>query len=264
MFGNTSRSYFLAAAALAAALVGANADAAMINLVDTGFANTNSSGQSGSLLRVGNVFTYSYDAGASFDTLVVTVSRESGTPAGEAFEVTYDGVAMNLATGATAGNGVSIFYLDTTTSMGDIVLDFNGIGSNGVGIGIAALESDNGNPIVLFDANVNSNGTSISIDTADNSFTMWALDTNLGTFQNPLPNIQIARNADIGSNGYGAAYELVTTGQVGATYSYTFTGTGAGQAARGIAAANFTVIPEPGTLALLASGLLGVILLRRK
>jgi hypothetical protein len=90
---------------------------------------------------------------------------------------------------------------------------------------------------------------------------MWAVDTNLGTFDNLTPN-QIVKNTDIGSNGYAAAYELVATGQNGDTYSYNFTGTGAGQAARGIAAANFVVVPEPSTALLGGLGLF--CLLRRR
>jgi hypothetical protein len=162
---------------------------------------------------------------------------------------------MNSATGPTAGL-VSIYYLNTTASSGDIVLDFGGL-SNGVGIGIAAIKSDNGDPIGLFDANsAGGTSTSISIDTADDSFTMWAIGTNLGVFDN-LPAVQIHRNTDIGSNGYAAAYELVTTGSVGDTYSYT----GAVNP-QGIAAANFVVVPEPSTALLGALGAL--CLLRRR
>jgi hypothetical protein len=247
---------------------------AAILLVDTGFAFTNTSGNASANLSkdaaappdTGFLFTHSYDAGASFDMLVVTVSRESGV--GGTFSVSYDNVGMNLATGALTGSGVSIFYLNTTATTGNIVLDFTNFGNNGVGIGIAAIKSDNGDPISLHDADsvtggTNTSGiTTIAIDTADDSFTMWAVDTNLGNFDNLIPN-QIVKNTDIGSNGYAAAYELVTTGQNGDTYSYNFTGAvPSTQAARSIAAANFVVVPEPGAALLASLGLL--CLLRRR
>jgi hypothetical protein len=247
---------------------------AAIILVDTGFANTNTSGDgtaslskvAAALPNTGFLYTHSYDAGASFDMLVVTVSREAGIAG--TFSVSYGGVGMNLATGGLTGSGVSIFYLKTTATTGNIVLDFTNFGTNGVGIGIAAIKSDNGDPIGLYDADSISGGTNtsgittINIDTADNSFTMWAVDTNLGTFDNLTPN-QIVKNTDIGSNGYAAAYELVTTGQNGDTYSYNFTGAvPSTQAARSIAAANFVVVPEPGAALLGGFGLL--CLLRRR
>lgn len=255
-----------------ACLVGLAASAqAAVLLVHSGFANTNTTGGgTASLSRVagtgdptaGFVYTHAYNAGASFSTLVVTVSREAGNFAG-GFSVSYGGVGMTLATGGTQGSGVSIYHLNTTATTGDIVVDFSGFASvNGVGIGIAAIKSDNGDPIGLHDAN-SGTGTSITVDTADDSFTMWAVDTNLGTFDNLTPN-QIVKNADIGSNGYAAAYELVATGQDGDTYSYNFTGTGTGQAARGIAAANFVVVPEPNTAALIGgSGVLALLRRRR-
>ncbi|QTN32031.1 hypothetical protein HZ994_06705 [Akkermansiaceae bacterium] len=240
---------------LAALALGITSSHAAITLVNTGFAATNGSGQSGTLTRDVATYTYSYDAGASFDMLVVTVSREGGG----GLSVTYANVGMNSATPTAGSTGVSIYYLNTTASSGDIVLNFGG-GSNGVGIGIAAIKSDNGDPIAVFDADFGT-GTSISIDTADDSFTMWAIDTNLGPFDD-LPAVQINKNTDVGSNGYAAAYKLVTTGSVGDTYSYNFTGTTGTQAARGIAAANFVVVPEPSAALLGALGAL--CLLRRR
>ena len=62
---------------------------------------------SGAGLRNGT-YSYSYDAGASFDMLVVSVSREASS--GPTFSVSYDTVDMTLATGNNTGSGVSIFY----------------------------------------------------------------------------------------------------------------------------------------------------------
>lgn len=251
-----------------------NAHAAVVQLVDTDSAHTatNSSPLDFTLSDQGSgnrdgIYSYTYNAGAAFDMLVVSVSRESSS-AGQntglfpgsdgVFEVSYDGVEMNLATGAVDGSGVSIFYLETNAQSGTIALDFTEFDTvNGIGIGIAAIKSDTGDPIELFDADSLGGGaTSVSIDTADDSFTLWAVDTNGGNFNN-LTAPQIDKVTDIGSNGFGAAYELVGTGQVGDTYSYT----GATKP-RGIGAANFVVVPEPASMALLAIG--GVLMTWRR
>lgn len=267
--GKARTSLVAVAAALAMMVATAQADAATITLVDTDSAYTATNSGPGDFTLTaqggGNrdgIYSYSYNAGSAFDMLVVSVSREASSAGqnegdfpdglGDAFEVAYDGVDMNLATGTTDGSSATIFYLATTATSGVIALDFRDFSTvNGIGIGIAALKSDNGDPIALFDAN-SGNGTSISINTADDSFTLWAVDTNGSTFGNLTPN-QIVKVTDIGSNGYAAAYELVTTGQVGDTYSYTNT-----NSPRGIAAANFVVVPEPASLAM---GLFGLTLI---
>jgi hypothetical protein len=171
------------------------------------------------------------------------------------FSVSYNGVGMSLATGTTSGSGVSIFYLNSTATTGNIDLNFSA-GANGIGIGIAAIKSDNGDPIGLFDADY-AGGTTISLDTANDSFTMWAVGTNLGAFDD-LPPVQIVRNNDIGSNGYAAAYESVAVGSVGDTYLYTNVVN-----PQGIAAANFVVVPEPSAALLGGLGLLALLRRRR-
>jgi hypothetical protein len=245
---------------LAALALGITSSHAAITVVHTGFANTNGGGNASANLSkdpatppdTGFVYTHSYDAGASFDMLVVTVSREGGT----LVSLKFDGVDMIPATVGTPATGVSIFYLNTTATSGNLVADFTNSGTNGIGIGIAAIKSDNGDPIGVYDADFGT-GTTISIDTADDSFTMWAIDTNLGVFGDlDIPPFQINRNTDIGSNGYAAAYEEIATGVVGDTYSYTNTAN-----PRGIAAANFVVVPEPSAAFL---GLAGTLLLLRR
>lgn len=213
------------------------------------------------------IYSYTYNAGASFDMLVLTVSREASNTGentgGATFSASYAGTAMNLATGNIAGSGVSIFYLETASSSGTIALDFRNFATvNGIGIGIAAISSTTSDPIGLYDADsildgTGATSTSISINTADDSFTMWAVDTNLGAFST-LPTTQIDKNEDIGNNGYATAYEEVTTGQLGDTYSYTNSNN-----PRGIAAANFVVIPEPSAALLGSLGLLTLLRRRR-
>jgi hypothetical protein len=204
------------------------------------------------------IYSYNYDAGASFDMLVVSVSREASTP--EIFSVSYGGVDMNPATGSTTGTGASIFYLATASSSGTIAVDFSSFATvNGIGIGIAAIRSDNGDPIALIDANSGS-GTSISLDpTLDGSFTMFAIDTNTGAFSglDASPLSQIFANTDVGSNGAGAAYDAdVAAGSI--IYSYTNTAS-----PRGIAAANFATVPEPSSVAAIG-GMFVLSLFRRR
>jgi hypothetical protein len=209
----------------------------------------------GGAARGDGSYSYGYDASASFDMLVVSVSREGSND----FSVKYDGVSMGLATGAETGSGASIYYLATSAQSGTIALDFTGTGNiNGIGIGIAAIKSDNGDPIGLIDA-ASGTGTSITIDpTLAGSFTMFAIDTNGGAFSglNTSPLSEIDSVTDIGSNGFGASYdEDVAAGNI--TYSYTNTAD-----PRGIAAANFAVVPEPSAAALLGLG--GLALLRHR
>jgi hypothetical protein len=189
------------------------------------------------------IYSYSYDAGASFDMLVVSVSREAS---GVTFSVSYDGVSMLLATGTATGSGASIYYLATSAQSGTIALDYTGFATvNGIGIGIAAIKCADPLPLGLIDANYGT-GTSITINpTVDDSFTMFAIDTNGHAFDAlTSPLTEIDKVEDIGSNGFAAGYDLdVAAGEI--TYSYTNPNN-----PRGIAAANFAPMAAstPGTL----------------
>jgi hypothetical protein len=195
------------------------------------------------------IYSYSYNAGASFDMLVVSVSREASA---ETFGVSYGGVSMDLATGAQAGSGASIFYLATSAQSGTIALDYTSFATvNGIGIGIAAIKCADPLPLGLIDAdfltlNGDQASTSITIDpTVAGSFTIFAIDTNGGAFDAlTSPLTEIDKVEDIGSNGFAAGYDLdVAAGEI--TYSYTNPND-----PRGIAAANFAPMAAstPGTL----------------
>ena len=236
---------------------------AAITFVNTGSAHTGSehkdlpsfpgdftlTAEGTSTARSDGIYSYSYDAGASFDMLVVSVSRESSS--GPTFSVSYDGVSMDLATGTETGTGASIYYLATSAQNGTIALDFTNYDVddkviNSIGIGIAAIKSEDPDfPSGLIDADYGT-GTSITIDpTVDGSFTMFALDTNNFAFSAlTSPLTQIDKNEDIGSSGFAAGYDQdVAAGEI--TYSYVNT-----VEPRGIAAANFAPVASGGTVIL--------------
>lgn len=87
----------------------------------------------------GGTYSYSYDAGAAFDVLVVSVSAESG---GTTLDVNYNGVPMNRVVAGSA----SIWYLETSDVSGTIALNYLGTSPtvNGIGMGIAAISDDFG------------------------------------------------------------------------------------------------------------------------
>jgi hypothetical protein len=196
--------------------------------------------------RNDGIYSYSYDAGASFDMLVISVSHEGNA----AYSAKYDGVSMVLATGNGSGTGASIFYLATSAQSGTIELDFTGDGNdnnNGIGLGIAAIACADPNPIALIDADFGT-GPSITIDpTVAGSFSLFAVENNQSGHSglNTAPLTQIYSSNDYGSSAGGASYDLdVAAGSI--TYSYT---TGA---SRSVAAANFAPVAAtsttPGTL----------------
>ncbi|MGI9570298.1 MAG: hypothetical protein ACR2PH_11300, partial [Desulfobulbia bacterium] len=239
----------LALAGLVLAIAPA-AQAAVITVVDTDSAHTDSTSNPNDFTLsnegAGNrdgIYSYSYDAGASFDMLVVSVSREAANDV--ELSVTYGGVDMDLATGLESASGATIYYLATTEQSGTIAASFIGTDVfNGCGIGIAAIKSDNGDPISLIDA-AHETGypdgpTSITINpTVDGSFSFFAIDNNQKgqSGLNAAPLTQIYSNIDVGSSGAGASYDLdVAAGSI--TYSYTVDDP---TKARSVAAANFAV-----------------------
>lgn len=201
------------------------------------------------------IYSYNYNAGASFEMLVVAVSREASS---DFFGVSYGGVDMNLAAGGTTGSGASIFYLATAASSGTIALDFSTFSTvNGIGIGIAALNNDSGG-ISLGDADALAGGAdSITVNSSyDGAFAIFAGDANAtsGSVSLGSPLSIIYTKVDVGSSQAGAGYEAnVSLGDQ--TYSWT-----PNASPRAVGAAIF--VPEPSSM--LIFGLGSLLLLRRR
>lgn len=205
------------------------------------------------------IYSYSYNAGASSDMLVVSVSTEASS---EAWSVSYGGVDMTLATQSSVGSGASIFYLPNPSATGSIAIDFTGKSTvNGIGMGVVSL-SGNGQAIAFDSPGISDSGTNtinLTTNFAD-SFVMFAGDANstagsAPTLASPLQVI-FAGPSDLGSNTAAAGYEN-GVGVGLQTYSWT-----QDASPRGISAAAFYAVPEPHAAALLGLG--GVLLLVRR
>lgn len=205
------------------------------------------------------IYSFSFAAGATSDMLVVSVSVEASA---EAWTVSYGGVDMFLATQSSVGSGTSIFYLPNPSATGSIAIDYTGKATvNGIGLGIASLHG-NGEEIAFDDGVSTSGVASIGITTNfDNSFVMFAGDANsttapASTLGSSLTSIY-SGISDIGSNTAAAGYENGVAAGLN-TYSWT-----PAAEPRGISAAAFYTIPEPGAALLGSLGLLALLRRRR-
>ncbi len=263
MFGNTSRSYFLAAAAMAVTLVGAQADAGIIAVNDGFFGGS----------APGATVSSSIAVGAGADMLIVMTSNEvSGTGP---MTVTYGDIPMLQAVGNEASS--AIWYLDLATpgiTGSTVSVDLNNFATrNGFAAGWVSIDGNlgAGQSIVLHSVGTSTPGfNTVDLTTTVETFNVVNFNgNNTGgdiTVGSPiLPTEVIYTDNNIGSARGAAAYdEGVLAGTT--TYSWTIsteaTPPPANSDFRRIDAAAFVVIPEPGALVLLASGLLGMIWLR--
>jgi hypothetical protein len=216
-------------------IVGVSANAE-ITVLNTDFASTNGAGGAGDFGLAAGVYSYSFNAGATSDMLVVGVSVEKS---GEAWTVSYDGTQMTQAVQSSGGSGAMIFYLANPSASGTIEVDFSGVGAmNGFGIGIASLRTAFG-AIELHNVASDSGPTSIGISTTvADTFVMVAGDANAnGAVSMDAPLTTIGTGVDVGSSQAGFGYENAVSVN-SHTYSWTPTAS-----ARGIVAAAFVAPP---------------------
>ena len=247
---------------------------AAITVVDTDFAATAANSGPGDFALSAQgpgtrdgIYTYSYNAGAAFDMLVVGVAREASGPGanvgGAVFSVTYGGVAMNFLSGAGSADasGSSIFYLATNSASGDIALDFTGYATvNGIGIGIMAINSSTGD-VFITDQDTAASSVTLNRVAGDVAFFMGDANSTLGTptVDSPLTSVNGGSfPADIGSNQAGSGYEEVTSD---GSQVYTWSPNSDARSASG---AVFSSVPEPSSVALFGLGLTAVCLVRRR
>jgi PEP-CTERM motif len=232
-----------------------------ITLLNTASGATSTSAGPGSFAydSTTKIYTLSYDAGATSDMLVLSVTVEKGSVG--SFAISYGGSALTQA--VTSGqNGASIWYLANPSATGSISIDaFTITTLNGFGIGIASLFG-NGQEIGLTATGRSTNSTTVGITTVADSFVMVGADANNGinttTPSMNAPLTQIYARGDVGSSKSAAGYEnAVAAG----AQTYGFTPGSAEE--RGLAAAAFTVIPEPSTALLGGLGLLALLRRRR-
>jgi hypothetical protein len=218
-----------------AMLVGVSAEAA-ITVLNTDSAATDGAGNPGDFSLAAGVYSYSFNAGATSEMLVVGVSVEKG---GGAWTVSYDGTAMTQAVQSSSGSGAMIFYLANPSASGTIEVDFSAVSPmNGFGIGIASLYDAVG-AIELHSVAFDNGTTSIGITTAvPDTFVMVAGDANaVGGITMNAPLTTIGTQVDVGSSQAGFGYENAVPANAH-TYSWTPSAN-----ARGIVAAAFVAPP---------------------
>ena len=218
-----------------AMLAGVSAEAAL-TVLNTDSASTDGAGNAGDFSLAAGVYSYSFNAGATSDMLVVGVSVEKG---GGAWTVSYDGTQMTQAVQSSGGSGAMIFYLANPSASGTIEVDFSAVSPmNGFGIGIASLDGAIGaielHSVASFDG-----ASSIGITTTvPDTFVMVAGDANAqGAASMNAPLTTIGIEIDVGSSQAGFGYENPVAAN-SHTYSWTPTAS-----ARGIVAAAFVAPP---------------------
>ena len=152
-----------------------------------------------------NPYTFSFDAGATADKLIVALSSElsgSGPTV-----ITYNDVPLTPVAGTINGRAQGIFYLDSpfTGGAADLVIDMTGFNVvNGIGFGVVSIAGS----VPGVDSGTAAAGTEVSLTAqVAGSFVMSAYGSNAGNVPTvPMGHTQIYTNGNIGSADGAAAY----------------------------------------------------------
>jgi hypothetical protein len=230
----------LVLAGLALSALAATAQITIVNDDNTTFTNVVvDTGTPASPLET-NPYTVSFDAGATADKLIVTLSSETGS--GGPPVITYNGVALTRVPGTGNSRVKGIWYLDNpyTEGAADLVINMTSFGTvNGIGFGVVSVSGSapgtaGGNSAA---------GTEVSITTAvADSLIVSTYASNAGAAPTvPSDHSQLYTSNNIGSSQAAAAYlNSVAAGPQTVTYAQ-----GGTPSANSTAAAAFIPIPPP-------------------
>lgn len=243
-------------AAVFVAMVAGVLPAAVISVVQTDSHFVRDSGSSNKFLE-NNVSTFSFDAGATADMLIIGFASEMSSAPPGTVSITYNGDALTPAVDQT-GSVASIWYLANPYTGGDadIVVDMRSVVDtvNGYGMGIVSVTSG-GAPIVLHQTATAASTSSVDITTTvDDTFIVASFNSNnaSGSVSANSPLTQIYAENDIGSARGAAGYE---TDVAAGSHTYSFSVT---NEPRSTVAAAFHAVPEPASV---VTGTLGLALL---
>ena len=156
-------------------LMGSPVQATLISVVNTDLGLVPDTGSPNDILET-TPWTVSFDAGATADKLIVTLSSESG--GGGTASITYGGAPLQQVPGTTGLRNLGIWYLDNPAIGGpaDLTFDMTAIGTvNGIGFGIISVSG--AAPGV--DVGNNTAGLSVSLNpSAANSFVVTSFGSN--------------------------------------------------------------------------------------
>lgn len=251
--------------AIASVSLAHQAESATIVLNDTSVHTETNNKQTSRTITLAEIDAGS--AGSDFslvgtDKLVVALMYEGEGSGRTVTGITYNNVAMSEAifdlSNVDTNQAVGIFYLDNTTTEGDLVIDFSG-NTNGLGVAIWALSNTAaGGPAVLSAADGDGLSADITVN-AGNTFIVAAHVGNGSPADALAPLTGIMTNANVGSARGGAGH--YNYDGAASTIELDFDG----NASRPVTlSAGFQAVPEPGSLALLGLGGLMFIRQRRR